>query len=109
MLLCTHSIEGARVVNPSRVCSIVNTTISRSDVACEAKVGAPMDRHLERQAQVDRSVVELWHQRRPEQRREGDVLIFYGWLVDYEPSLIPDEPGSYRKLRRLLLDHLVDA
>jgi hypothetical protein len=68
-----------------------------------------MTRSLKRNAQDDRRVLELWHQRRREQRRGDDVIIFYGWLADYEPSLIPDEPGSYRKLRTLLRDHLLDA
>ena len=42
-------------------------------------------------------------------RRADDVLTFYGWLADYELSLIPNEPGSYQKLRVLLRDHVLDA
>ena len=67
-----------------------------------------MTRSLKRHEQ-DRKVVELWHQRRREQRHDHDVLIFYGWLADYEPALIPNEPGSYQKLRTLLRDHVLDA
>jgi hypothetical protein len=55
-----------------------------------------MTQSLKRNAQDDRRVVELWHQRRREQRRDDDVSIFYGWLADYEPSLIPNEPGSFQ-------------
>lgn len=43
------------------------------------------------------------------QRHDHDVLIFYGWLATIEPALIPSEPGSYRKLRTLLRDHLLSA
>ena len=67
-----------------------------------------MTRSLKRIDQ-ERRVVDLWHQRRREQRQDCDVLIFYGWLADYEPSLIPSEPGSLQKLRTLLRDHLLDA
>ena len=68
-----------------------------------------MTASLKRRPQDDRRVVELWHQRRREHRRDDDVIMFYGWLADFEPALIPDEPGSYGKLRRLLRDHLLDA
>ena len=68
-----------------------------------------MTRSLKRNAQDDRRLVELWHERRREERRDDDIIIFYGWLTEYEPLLIPNEPGSYRKLRRLLRDHLLDA
>jgi len=57
----------------------------------------------------DLRLLELWHERRPEQRTERDFLSFYGWLADRESSLIPEEPGSFQKLRALLRDHVFEV
>lgn len=57
----------------------------------------------------NRRLLELWHERRAEQRTEHDLLRFYGWLADRESSLIPDGPGSFQNLRALLRDYVRDA
>jgi hypothetical protein len=53
-------------------------------------------------------IVQLWLQRPKSKRTDDDVLVFYGWLSEHEPGLIPSGSGSYKQLHKILSDHLLD-
>jgi hypothetical protein len=56
----------------------------------------------------DRRIVERWLDRRRAERRSADVLTFYGWLLDHDPTLIPPGPRSYEHVRALVAPLVVD-
>ena len=56
-------------------------------------------------------IVELWRSRPKTQRTSEDVLVFYGWLSEHEPALVPGgegKGGSYRLLREILKEQMLD-
>ena len=55
----------------------------------------------------DRRIVELWQQREEQQRTEGNVVIFYYWLSQHQPNLVPTGAGAYQQLRKVLGDLVV--
>jgi len=56
----------------------------------------------------DRRIVERWLER-PRGHRAGDadVLAFYVWLNDHQPTLIPAGPKSYQYIHALVEPHFV--
>jgi hypothetical protein len=55
----------------------------------------------------DRRIVELWRDRREQQRTGDEVWGFYGWLSEHQPALVPSGPGSYAHVRRLVEPFLI--
>jgi len=56
----------------------------------------------------ERRIVEAWQERPPKRRRPDDVLVFYSWLLEHEPDLVPHGPGSVGRLNQLLEPHIVE-
>jgi len=57
----------------------------------------------------DRRIVERWLDRpRAQRTSDEDVLAFYAWLNDHDPSLIPLGGGSYQHVRTLVTPHIVE-
>jgi hypothetical protein len=54
-----------------------------------------------------RRIVDLWQERPPWQRTAEHLLPFYGWLLEYEPAVIPSGPGSIVKVCSILSSHLL--
>lgn len=59
-----------------------------------------------RPEELARRIVELWLQRPKHRRTEDDVIVFYGWLSEHEPGLIPAPGGSYHRLLEILGEHV---
>ena len=59
----------------------------------------------EREAQI----VALWKGRPPQQRTSEDVGLFYNWLVDYAPWLVPRSSASIERVRELVEAHTPTA
>ena len=58
-------------------------------------------------AEQARRIVELWLERPKNRRTEEDVDVFFGWLSEHAPALIPASPGSYHQLQQILASHVV--
>ena len=56
-----------------------------------------------------RLIVELWQQRPRWQRGPDDLLRFYGWLSEHEPAVIPSGPGSFQRIRMILMPHVIET
>jgi hypothetical protein len=54
-----------------------------------------------------RRIVDLWQERPRWQRTAEHLLLFYGWLSEHEPAVIPPGPGSILKVSTILAPHLV--
>jgi hypothetical protein len=74
----------------------------------ERPLPPPRNTAARRAAENQRRIVELWLQRPKSERTADDVEKLYAWLLQHEPGLIPGGTGSYRKLRAILEDHLVE-
>jgi len=57
----------------------------------------------------DRRIVEAWRDRPERNRSDDDVLAFYGWILEHEPTLIPPGPGSFERVRELVTPHLAKS
>jgi hypothetical protein len=55
-----------------------------------------------------RRILELWLERNKNRRTGDDVLVFYGWLSEHEPDLLPEGSGSYKQLRKIVSEHLIE-
>jgi hypothetical protein len=53
--------------------------------------------------------VDLWRARPAKMRHRDDVLLFYGWLVEHEPRLVPIGSGAIEHVRRLVEDDIVQS
>ena len=54
-----------------------------------------------------RRIVDLWQERPRWQRTAEHLLPFYGWLLEHEPAVIPQGPGSILKVSTILSAHLL--
>jgi hypothetical protein len=57
-------------------------------------------------ADRDRRIVEAWRDRPEKKRTADDVLVFYGWLSEHDPDLVPSGPGSLNHVRQLVTPHV---
>jgi hypothetical protein len=53
-----------------------------------------------------RRIVDLWQERPRWQRTAEHLEIFYGWLLEHEPAVIPSGAGSFGKVSAILESHL---
>ena len=67
------------------------------------------DRRLLKATEQAQLVVELWQQRPRWQRSPDHVELFYGWLLEHEPAVIPTGSGSFQKIQTVLIPHIVET
>jgi hypothetical protein len=53
----------------------------------------------------ERRIVDVWREWPERNQSDDDVLGFYGWLLENEPTLIPAGPGSFERVRELVMPH----
>ena len=56
----------------------------------------------------DRRIVEAWRDRPEKRRSSADAAIFYSWLLENEPDLVPQGAGSYGHVPKLIESHIVE-
>jgi hypothetical protein len=55
------------------------------------------------------TIINLWLQRPPEERKRNHVVNFYGWLEQNRPDLLPvarKGKDPYQKLQAILTNHV---
>ena len=65
------------------------------------------DRAPMKAAEQARRIVDLWQERPRWQRTAEHLLPFYGWLLEREPAVIPEGPGSILKVSTILAAYLI--
>lgn len=65
------------------------------------------DRTAMKAAEQARRIIDLWQERPRWQRTADHLLPFYGWLLEREPAVIPQGPGSILKVSTILADYLI--
>jgi hypothetical protein len=65
------------------------------------------DRAPIKAAEQARRIIDLWQERPRWQRTAEHLLPFYGWLLEREPMVIPEGPGSILKVSTILAAYLI--